>query len=212
MPISKFKLIKQCIRQLFGYDPEQQILLEWEKIYGPFDRNSYDQYTFNDLPSESGYYHGEVIRWVQELSTPPARTLLAGEGKAATAELKKIMPLGNVTTTGVLDVDVPWNFEESAPKMGVYDLIVSHAILEHLIDPYHHMLSLCDHLATNGFLLVHTVTPGFVYHCYPIDVYRFFPDFFERIAKDKNLLIHRRRVHDNHIFYMLQKKTSQTAN
>jgi len=208
MPISRFKLIKQCVRQLLGDDPEQQMLLEWEQIYGPFDRENYDQYTFKDLPSESGYYHGEVIRWVQELTTSPARTLLAGEGKGATAELKKVMQLGDVTTTGVLDVDVPWNFEEPAPQMGSFDLIISQAILEHLIDPYGHMLSLCDLLQTDGYLLIHTVTPGFVYHRYPIDAYRFFPDFFERIAEDQGLFIHRRRIHDNHIFYMLQKKTS----
>jgi cyclopropane fatty-acyl-phospholipid synthase-like methyltransferase len=128
MPISKSKLIKQCIRQLLGKDPEQQMLLEWEKIYGPFD------------------------------------------------------------------------------------LIISQAILEHLITPYAHMLDLCNLLQTDGYILVHTVTPGFVYHRYPIDVYRFFPDFFEKIARDQKVIIHRRRIHDNHIFYMLPKKATPSTN
>lgn len=208
MAISKFKRIKQCIRQILGQDPEQQMLDQWEEVYGPFDRRTYDQYTINDLPSESGFYHGEVIRWVQELQTPPKRTLLAGEAKPATAELKKIMDLGEVTTTGVLDVEVPWNFEEPAPPMDVFDLIISQAILEHLLDPYRHMCSLCDLLAPGGYLLIHTVTPGFVYHRYPIDTFRFFPDFFETVAEKKNLLVHRKRIHDNHIFYMIQRRKS----
>ncbi len=207
MAISKFKLIKQCLRQLLGQDPEQQMLLQWEEIYGPFDRTNYDQYTFHDLPSESGYYHGEVIRWVQELPTPPTHSLLAGETRPTAAQLKKVMPLGEVTTTGALDVDIPWNFEEAAPQMGSFDLIISQAILEHLLDPYGHMLSLYELLTPGGYLLIHTVTPGFIYHRYPIDAYRFFPDFFETVARNKNLLIHRKRINDNHIFYMLQQQS-----
>ena len=92
MPISKFKLVKQCIRELLGQDPEKKMLLKWEEIYGPFDQGNYDQYTFHDLPSESGYYHGEIIRWVQELSPAPKRTLLAGE--AAGSKLIKAQKLG----------------------------------------------------------------------------------------------------------------------
>ncbi len=206
MPISKFKRVKQCIRELLGQDPEKIMLLKWEEIYGPFDHAIYDQYTFHDLPSESGYYHGEIIRWVQKLSPAPKRTLLAGEAKQAAAKLAKVMELGEVTTAGVLDVDMDWNFEEKPPEMGTFDLIVSQAILEHLLDPYQHMLSLSDLLAAGGYLLVHTVTPGFVYHRYPIDAYRFFPDFFERFAQKTDLLILRKRVKDNHIFYLFQRK------
>lgn len=208
MPISKFKLIKQCIRELFGQTAEKKMLLQWEEIYGPFDHGDYDQYTIQDLPSESGYYHGEIIRWIQELSSVPKRTLFAGEAKPAAAALEKVMELGEVTTAGVLDVDVPWNFEQKPPEIGTFDLIVSQAILEHLLDPYQHMLSLEGLLAAGGHLLVHTVTPGFDYHRYPIDAYRFFPDFFETFALKTNLLVHRKRVCDNHIFYFFQRKAS----
>ncbi len=62
MPISKFKLVKQCIRELLGQDPEKKMILKWEEIYGSFDDANYDQYTFHDLPGKSGYYHGEIIR------------------------------------------------------------------------------------------------------------------------------------------------------
>ncbi|MEA2115656.1 MAG: hypothetical protein U9P36_09765 [Thermodesulfobacteriota bacterium] len=209
MPVSKFKLVKQCIRELLGQDPEKKMILKWEEIYGPFDQGNYDHYTFRDLPSESGYYHGEIIRWVQELSPVPRQTLLAGEARQAAAELKKVMEFGEVTTAGVLDVDVPWNFEEKPPEIGPFDLIVSQAILEHLLDPYLHMLSLSGLLAEGGYLLVHTVTPGFEYHRYPIDACRFFPDFFETFALKTDLLVHRKRVHDNHIFYLFQRTMSQ---
>ncbi len=205
MTISKYKLIKQCVRQLFGRNPETELIKKWETIYGPFDMEKYEHYTFHNLPSESAYYHGEIIRWVQMLDTPPERTLLAGEAKRAATELAKIMDLGEIVTAGVLDVDTPWNFEEKAPEMGKFNLIISQAILEHLLDPYQHMLALNQLLKTRGYLLVHTVTPGFVYHRYPIDSFRFFPDFFETFAERANLSVCKRRVHDNHIFYLFQK-------
>lgn len=206
MSISKFKLIKQCLRQLCGHSPEKDLLAEWETIFGPFDQRNYKQHTFHGLPSESAYYHGEIIQWVKTLDMQPQRTLLAGEAKPAATELAKIMALGNVTTTGVLDVDIPWNFEKPAPEMGSFNLIISQAILEHLIAPYQHLQTLSRLLAPSGYLLVHTVTPGFVYHRYPIDASRFYPDFFETFAERANLTVCKRRVNDNHIFYLFRQK------
>ena len=205
MAISKFKLIKLCIRQLLGRNPEQEMILQWQDIYGPFDHADYEQYTVHDLPSESSFYHGEIIHWVQQLSPAPERTLLAGEARQAAAELARVMELGKITTAGVLDVDIPWNFEEKPPAMGPFDLVISQAILEHLLDPYLHMSSLAGLVAPEGFLLVHTVTPGFVYHRYPIDSCRFFPDFFETFARKTGLLVRKKRVHDNHIFYLFKR-------
>ena len=206
MTTSKFKLIKQCLRQLCGHSPEKELLKKWETIFGPFDQQDYRRYTSHDLPSESAYYHGEIIRWVQTLDTKPQRTLLAGEAKQAATVLAKIMNLGDITTTGVLDVDIPWNFENTAPEMGSFNLIISQAILEHLLAPYQHMQALSRLLSPGGYLLVHTVTPGFVYHRYPIDAYRFYPDFFELFAERSNLTVCKRRVNDSHIFYLFQQK------
>lgn len=209
MPISKYKLIKQCIRQLFGLNPERELIKQWEKIYGSFDSNHYEAYNCDTLPNESEYYHGEIIRWVQTLEEPPKRTLLAGEAKEATAELKNIMHLGNVTTAGILNVDIRWNFEDEAPTMEPFDLIISQAILEHLLNPYHHLLALQNLLTPGGHLLVHSVTPGFVYHRYPIDACRFYPDFFETFAERTQLTVRKRRVNDNHIFYLFQKRAKK---
>jgi SAM-dependent methyltransferase len=204
MTSSKFKLIKQCVRQLCGRNKETELIKKWEAIYGSFDEKDYDKYTFPDLPSESAYYHGEIIRWVQMLKPAPVRTLLAGEANKAAAELAKLMDLGEITTAGVLDVDVPWNFEKQTPEMGKFDLIISQAILEHLLAPYQHIVALSELLKSGGYLLVHTVTPGFVYHRYPIDSCRFYPDFFEAFAERTHLKVCRKRVHDNHIFYLFQ--------
>jgi len=205
MTISKFKLIKQCVRQLCGHNPETELIRKWEVLYGPFDKEEYTQYTFHNLPSESAYYHGEIIQWVQMLTPSPNRTLLAGEAKQAASELARIMDLGKIITAGVLDVDIPWNFEKQVPEMGAFNLIISQAILEHLLDPYQHMLALNTLLEKGGYLLVHTVTPGFVYHRYPIDSCRFYPDFFETFAERVNLKVCKKRVHDNHIFYLFRR-------
>ena len=206
MPISKYQLLKQCLRQLCGQNPETELIQKWAVIYGPFDNEEYTQYTFHNLPSESAHYHCIIIHLAQMITPAPMRTLLAGEAKQAAKELVSIMDLGETITAGVLDVDIPWNFEKQAPQMGKFNLIISQAILEHLLDPYQHMLALHSLLEDGGHLLLHTVTPGFVYHRYPIDSCRFYPDFFETFAQRNCLKVCKRRVHDNHIFYLFQKK------
>ena len=55
-------------------------LIEWEKIYGAYDKTQYEAYTIQDLPSESSMYHGEIIKWAQDLFPPPKRVLMSGEG------------------------------------------------------------------------------------------------------------------------------------
>ena len=51
--------------------------------------------------------------------------------------------------------------------------------------------------------------PGGPYHRHPIDACRFYPDWFEEIAKRLNLNIIKKRINDNklnNIFYMFQKR------
>jgi len=85
------------------------------------------------------------------------------------------------------------------------DLVVSQAILEHLINPYKHLHDLTNLISSKGYIMIHTVTPGFPYHRYPIDSLRFFPDWFEEVAKRFNLNVINRKIPDTHIFYMYQK-------
>lgn len=177
----------------------------WEKIYGEFDKANYEEFRLRGLPNESGYYDGEIIKWAQDIIPSPKRTLLAGEDNNTAKHLQHRIQLGHTATTGLLDVDYKWNFEDDPPQMGQFDLIIGKAILEHLLNPYKHMDDLASLLAPRGFLIVHSVCPGFHYHRYPIDTCRFFPDWFEEIAKRLHLTIIIKRIRETHIFYMYQK-------
>ena len=178
---------------------------EWEALYGEFDKNNYEAYTIQNLPSESSFYHGEIIKWARDIKPQPRRTLLAGEGNIAAEHLQEPLGIENILTTGMLRVDVPWNFEEAPPDIGAFDLIISQAILEHLINPYKHMCDLASLLEPAGHLIVHSVCPGFQYHRFPVDTFRFFPDWFEEVGKRIGLCVGKKRIKGFHIFYMYQK-------
>jgi SAM-dependent methyltransferase len=177
----------------------------WENLYGSFDRNDYEKFFISDLPSESGVYHGEIIKWARDLH--PKNILFAGENQETARKLKKIINAEKVFTTGLVDTDFKWDFEKNAPVFEEnFELVISQAILEHLLNPYKHVEDLNNLLQANGHLILHTVMPGFPYHRHPIDSVRFFPDWFEEIAEKVNMKTVRKRINDNHIFYMYQKR------
>ena len=137
-------------------------LNEWEKIHGEFDKANYEEFTLKRLPSESTYYHGEIIKWALDIDPPPQRTLLPGEGKKAAKHIQDKIGINNTYTAGVLDVDYKWDFEETPPRMGQFDLIISQAILEHLLNPYKHIYDLVSLLVPGGSLIIHIpYTPDF---------------------------------------------------
>ena len=176
----------------------------WEDLYGRFDKADYDRHFVSGLPSESGVYHGEIIKWAHEAR--PQRVLFAGENRETAARLKEIIQAGEVYTAGLAETDYNWNFEKGAPAIDQdFDLVVSQAILEHLLNPFKHVQDLSTLLKPKGYLILHTVMPGFPYHRHPIDSVRFFPDWFEETAQRINLAIVKKRISDTHIFYMYQK-------
>jgi len=181
----------------------------WEKIYGEFDKTNYEDFTLRGVPNESRGYAGEIIKWAQDITPPPNRVLLAGESRSIVEHLRHRFREQALYTTGLSNVDYEWNFERDSPSMGEFDLVISQAILEHLLDPYKHICDLASITAPGGFLIVHGAGPGFPYHRFPIDACRFYPDWFEEIAKRLNLLIVKKRIRkDSNIFYMFQKITS----
>ena len=176
----------------------------WESLYGRFDHAVYEEFFVSGLPSESGVYHGEIIKWAMDIN--PKCILFAGENKETAGRLKNVIKAGEVYTAGLADTDFKWDFEKRAPVIAKnIDLVVSQAILEHLLNPYQHVQDLSGLLQDGGHLILHTVMPGFPYHRHPIDSVRFFPDWFEETAQRMNLKTVRKRINDTHIFYMYQK-------
>ena len=180
----------------------------WESLYGQFDRTDYEKFFVSGLPSESGVYHGEIIKWAMDIH--PQRVLFAGENKETAEQLKQIIKADFVFTTGLGGTDFEWDFEKEPPAIEEnFDLVVSRAILEHLLNPFKHVLDLSSLLQESGYLILHTVMPGFPYHRHPIDSVRFFPDWFEEVAQRMKLEIVKKKISDTHIFYMYQKPGKQ---
>ena len=177
----------------------------WEGLYGKFDETDYDSFLISGLPSESGVYHGELVKWAKDVS--PNNVLFVGENKPTAHILKSIIQAPEVHTAGLGDAEFEWNFENDAPEelMQGFDLIVSQAILEHLLNPYKHLSDLRSLVGENGYIVLHTVMPGFSYHRHPIDSVRFYPDWFEEAGKRIGLRAVKKRINDNHIYYMYQK-------
>jgi hypothetical protein len=179
---------------------------KWKNIYGEFDGKNYEQYNINNLHNESGFMWGEIVQWCIDLNFKEKRLLLAGDNKDVIPVFKKKTGYEKIYTSGLFNADFIWNFEKNPPTdMGKFAIIISQAILEHLIDPYKHMKDLIFLLEKDGHLIVHTVLPGFTYHRYPVDTVRFFPDWFEEIAKKFQLKIVNKMIKDFHIFYHYKK-------
>ena len=151
-----------------------------------------------------------MVRDIESTSgTPPRSVLLAGESARAKAVYARLTPTpeSSIVTAGLHDdADCGWNFENPPPpSLKSADLIVSHAILEHLIDPYGHVRDLSKLLNPGGHLVLYTVVPGFPYHRHPVDCMRFFPDWFEEVADRLKLRVSDRFLGDDHIVYCLRK-------
>jgi len=207
LDIFQNKIFNLLIQKIYSKQHEKE-MKEWEGIYGKFDKTNYDKFTLTDLPNESTFYFGEIIKWTQDIRPKPKNVLLAGESNKIIKYLQSKLKIRNIHSAGLLNADFKWNFEENPPQMNKFDLIISQAVLEHLLSPYKHIYELTNLLATNGHLIIHTVCSGHPYHRHPIDTLRFYPDWFEETAKRLNLIIIKKRIKDNrlnHMFYMFKK-------
>jgi SAM-dependent methyltransferase len=166
------------------------------------------------LAKESTHIRREIVHFVDRVAaTQPVTPLfLPGEPKAVVPAYVNWLGVDptQVVTAGLgADVDVSWNYEEDPPAgLGPFALIVSQAMIEHLIDPYKHLRDLYSLLAPGGVMIVHTVTPGFGYHRHPVDCFRFFPDWFEEVADRLGATVTGRFVGDLRILYQFTKPPS----
>lgn len=179
------------------------------KQYGNFrlDQDYSDQH-IKGLSKESGTIRGVIVDIVKNEAQKPNRVLLPGEYNTDKNQYSKLFDIDveNIVTAGIGDdMDFQWNYEEEPPEMGKFDLIISQAMLEHLLNPYKHVVDLSQMLNPGRKLILHTHIPGFPYHRYPIDCVRFFPDWFETVAKRLNLLVYDRYIGDLRICYTLHK-------
>jgi 2-polyprenyl-3-methyl-5-hydroxy-6-metoxy-1,4-benzoquinol methylase len=108
--------------------------------------------------------------------------MLVSETNSAKQQFCDLYPGRHFTTVDYYSDDVdlkldlcakwPSDFDQQ------YDAIVCQATFEHLYDPVTALKNLTTSLKGGGYLFLHTVIPGFVYHRCPEDYFRFFPDWF----------------------------------
>lgn len=185
-------------------------------IYGNFEKLSRkDLKKFNltykgSNKNVTGLLRPEIVKILKGLDFVPKKILLDGDTKYIVDQFKETFNFDGVKvlTTGIGDnFDFEWDFENEPPTNldGDFDLIISQAMFEHLINPYKHLVDLASKLSAEGVLIIHTVVPGFPYHRFPIDSVRFFPDFFEKASVNLGLGVYKKYLRDFHLVYALKK-------
>lgn len=192
-------------------------LYKAEKQYGDFERLNR-----RDIKAYTLVYKGkarnicismdaEIVKAICGLDFSPQLILLDGDSKTVVDQLKKRFNFhsAKVITAGIgNNFDFNWDFENDPPENlpQNFDLIVSQAMFEHLINPYKHLADLANRLRVGGVIIISTHLPGYTYHRYPIDAVRFFPDWFETSANRLKLSVSRKFQRYFNICYVLKKE------
>jgi len=165
------------------------------------------KYNINNL---SGGYHGILSQWWEYYAADSVDWLLVSETNTAKQQFQDRYPGKKFTTVDYYaeDIDLRLNLcsSWSSEFSELFNSIVCQATFEHLYDPVTALSNLTRSLKPNGYLFLHTVIPGFVYHQCPEDYFRFYPDWFyaaERFIG--NIQVIEMVVVNNHIFVVYQK-------
>lgn len=176
-----------------------------EESYGRFDRTSYKQ--SYHVSSRGGSLSPELVCWLKPFSNGKSM-LFAGEPSSIKKELQSIFSTEHVTTTGLEGCDIVWNFENHPPMIpdNSFDIVYSHAMLEHIVNPFEHMLHLCAFVKPGGYLGVLAASFLCPYHRHPVHTMNIFPDLIEIVAERSGMNVVKRRYYLGIITYLLEKK------
>lgn len=205
------QILRRAYRDLLEEEFARRVVESVSAAHGAFlDGREFAGEIVTGLASESTVILGEVVHALRAVAQPGDVMLLAGERNSAKAAYAAISGISEqrIFTAGLHDeMDYRWNYDLAPPDaMPQFDLIASHAMLEHLMDPYLHLSSCYRLLSPGGRAVFHTVMPGFQYHRYPVDCVRFYPDWFEVAALRLGAKVVTRMISaDAHIVYCLQK-------
>ena len=134
-------------------------------------------------------WHGVFIDYAKKYKEKDNLNIcLIAESKEACLDLAKLFPKDNIENIVDysdkehgedynIDLNIKQNFKSK------YDMVLSQALLEHIVNPFMAIENFCDLLVKNGILILHTHNVKMEYHPYPIDCLRFYKDFFKNITK-----------------------------
>jgi hypothetical protein len=158
--------------------------------------------------SEGGAILGDVVLLASSVDVANQKILLAGDRNEVKEIWKPFFINAKFITAGLHEMDIFWDYELEIPEelaANKFKLIISQATLEHLINPYKHFCDLVSLLDFDGYLIIHTVLPGFFYHRVPIDCFRFYPDWFEVLSQKLKLDIVDKQISVFSITYKFKK-------
>lgn len=181
-------ILRRAPRHALKAEIARRLINAVTPVYGDFlDGDNFKGKVSPNTSSESEQIMGEVVQAIQGVAKPTDIFLLPGERRSSRQYYSQIsgVPVDQILTAGLHDdMDFQWDYEASPPAdIPRVDLIASHAMIEHLVDPYKHLRDCYALLNPGGHMIFHTVIPGFQYHRYPVDCLRFFPDWFEEVGK-----------------------------
>ncbi len=137
------------------------------------------------VSNTSNGYHGIQQQW-WEFYNKGLKVLIISESSIVKEEFNKHYPNWNIHTTDLFfeDADIKADIcNKINPFTNKYDLIINQATIEHVYNPFQAMENLCNSLETNGILITHTHPPGYRYHQYPRDYFRFMKDWWYDLPK-----------------------------
>lgn len=204
-------VLRRAPRHVLKEEVARRQIVKARAVYGEFlDGADFIGEEAVNASGESGRISGELVQAIRVFAKPSALFLLPGERNSAKSVYGRIsgIPELNILTAGLHEeMDFSWNFEESPPSsIPSVDLIASHAMIEHLINPHQHLQDCFELLKPGGHMIFHTVMPGFQYHRYPVDCLRFFPDWFEETARSIGAEVSMRSISNSgYIVYVIAK-------
>ena len=90
---------------------------------------------------------------------------------------------------------------------GNYDVLLSQALLEHIVDPVQLIKNLNVLLKKDGILVIHTHNPLMGLHRFPVDTLRYNEDFFHSLQNYVSMELLDVSLAGNAIFAVLKKKS-----
>lgn len=209
-------ILAQAYRDLLEEEFGKRVVKSVSRDLGTFlDGQEFRHLDVSGIGSESGVIMGEIVHVLKSVAQPADILLLAGDRNSAKSAYSKIsgIPETQISTAGLHDeMDFSWNYEIPPPTIPPVNIIVSQAMLEHLVDPYRHLADCYGLLRLGGLLVAHTVMPGFQYHRFPVDCQRFYPDWFEVAAERFGAEVVMRIIgSEGHIVYCLRKPQSSVV-
>lgn len=140
------------------------------------------------VPNLSKGYHGILKQWWDFYNKNQiSDVLLISEGNEVKKIFQNYYSNWNIKTTDKYfdlqskpDIIADICKSNSLPEKS-FDLIINQATFEHLYNPWAAIENCAKALKLNGIITIHSHPPGFPYHSYPRDYFRFMKDWWHDI-------------------------------